>query len=167
MNGDWLWGVLPYPPHCSSYYLIEPWHWSCLYLTLTLCDLTLLVLSWLWKKWNLRLIYETKTCIHHFSRGNNVPPLKDRSVLREYRTFAIVHKGLGLNVHYTSTQIVFWKYQWKRAKYSNNSLIIFKRRHIRILSNTFLLSWKFQGNLLVKTTNAWISLSCLLENVSL
>lgn len=147
MKGDWLgaactgWPLLPQcisrgqnqhdlsePERLSSPLLLLLLNWALalvlsLYLTLTLCDLTLLVLSRLWKQWNLSLIYETKTCIHHLSRGNTVPPLKDHSGRRECRTFAAVHGGWASNVYYTSTQIASWKYQWKWVKYSNNCLI--------------------------------------------
>lgn len=111
------------PPHSSSYSLIEPWPWHCVSIWLSLsvtsrCS----CFPGFAKRWNLSLIYETETCIHHFSGGNTVPPLKDHSGPRECRTFAAVDGGWALNMNYTSAQIAFWKRQRKRVKYSNNSL---------------------------------------------
>lgn len=184
MKRDWLraactgWPFLPLyisggqgqhdlsePERLSSplFFLLPNWALALvlpLYLTLTLCDLTLLVLSWLCKQWNLRLIYETKTCIHHFSGGKTVPPLKDHSGPRECRTFA-VHEGWALNVNYTSTQIASWKYQWKRVKHSIILWLMLKWRHT-ILAEAFILPGKFLKNLLVtNTNNLFVCAACL------
>lgn len=82
------------------------------YLTLTLCDLTLLVLSWPYQQWNFRLIYETKNCIHRLSLGSTVPALKDHSGLGECTT---VHRGCTLNLNYTSAQTASLKHKWRTS----------------------------------------------------
>lgn len=140
MKRDWLgaacmeWPLLPEwgqdqhlsePERLSSLLLFFLLNWALAlvlspYLTLTLCDLTLLVLSWPCQQWNFRLIYETKNCIHRFSRGNTVPPLKDHSGPRECIT---VHRGWAINLNYTSAQTASLKYKWTRFKYSNNFLM--------------------------------------------
>lgn len=61
---------------------IRSWHWS-RFLTLSLRDLTSLMLSRLWKWWIFNLIFETTSCIRCVPRGSMVPPLKDRYGLRE------------------------------------------------------------------------------------
>lgn len=124
-----------------------------LYLNSTLYDLTLLVLSWLWKQWNLSLIYETKTCFHHFSRGKHCSSptrsfwaermLNIRGSARGASFKCELHKRsnslLEVPMRESSTQIILW--------------LMFKGRHFTILAETFILSCKFQKNMLVTRTN--------------
>lgn len=116
------------PEHMSSHRLFFLLNWALALvspcLTLTLCDLTLLVLSWLCQQWNLRLIYETKNCIHSSSKRNIVPTPKRHSGPSECRIFAAVHGGWRFKLESHKCSNFCLECQWARVKYSNENIFI-------------------------------------------